>query len=189
MGDYKWTTYSETDAIAANFGKGLVALGQERYKNIVIFGETRAQWLIAAQACFKQNFCGTWVECAASELDFDLAVRSDTRLQNILVIGTIISLILFSVVTIYATLGEEAVAHGINETEVSFVITSHDLLPKFKTILKSTPKVKTIIYMEDQLSETNTSGMREDVNVIAFKEVIKKGASLTIGRLLLTGSR
>ncbi|XP_065199736.1 fatty acid CoA ligase Acsl3 [Planococcus citri] len=141
MGDYIWTSFSETDVIAANFGKGLVALGQERYKNIVIFGETRAQWLIAAQACFKQNF---------------------------------------PVVTIYATLGEDAIAHGINETEVSFVITTHDLLPKFKNILKFTPKVKTIIYMEDQLSETDTTGLREDVNVIAFKEVIKKGESLKI---------
>ncbi len=53
-----WTTFAQTDEIASNFGKGLVALGQERYKNIVIFGETRAQWLIAAQACFKQNFPG-----------------------------------------------------------------------------------------------------------------------------------
>lgn len=141
MGDYIWTSFSETDVIAANFGKGLFALGQERYKNIVIFGETRAQWLIAAQACFKQNF---------------------------------------PVVTIYATLGEEAIAHGINETEVSFVITTHDLLPKFKTILKSTPKVKTIIYMEDQLSETDTTGLREDVNIVPFKEVIKKGESLQL---------
>ncbi len=85
------------------------------------------------------------------------------------------------VVTIYATLGEEAIAHGINETEVSFVITSHDLLPKFKSLLKSTPKVKTIIYMEDQLSETDSSGLREDVNIIAFKEVLKKGEAMQIG--------
>lgn len=93
-----------------------------------------------------------------------------------------------AVVTIYATLGEDAIAHGINETEVSFVITTHDLLPKFKTILKSTPKVKTIIYMEDQLSETDTTGLREDVNIVAFKEVIRKGESLKIGKLLLLPS-
>ena len=38
-------------------------------------------------------------------------------------------------VTLYATLGEDAVAHGINETEVEHVITTHALLPKVKTIL------------------------------------------------------
>lgn len=88
---------------------------------------------------------------------------------------------MFLVVTIYATLGEDAIAHGINETEVSLVITTHELLPKFKTILKSVPKVKTIIYMEDQLSETNTDGLGEDVNIISFNEVVKKGKSLNIG--------
>ena len=34
--------------------------------------------------------------------------------------------------TLYATLGEEAIVHGINETEVTHVITSSELLPKFK---------------------------------------------------------
>lgn len=87
-------------------------------------------------------------------------------------------------VTIYSTLGEEAIVHGINETEVSVVITSHDLLPKFKTILKSTPKVKIIIYMEDQLSTTDTSGLRDDVKVYAFNEVVKKGETLNIGKWL-----
>lgn len=56
MGDYLWTSFTETDAIATNFGKGLLALGQERLKNVVIFGETRAQWFIAAQGCFKTEF-------------------------------------------------------------------------------------------------------------------------------------
>ena len=36
-----------------------------------------------------------------------------------------------SVVTLYATLGQDAIIHGINETEATFVITSTDLLAKF----------------------------------------------------------
>ena len=36
------------------------------------------------------------------------------------------------VVTLYATLGEEAIIHGINESEVTHVITSNDLIIKFK---------------------------------------------------------
>ena len=38
----------------------------------------------------------------------------------------------FPLVTLYANLGEEAVAHGVNQTEVTHVITTHELLPKFK---------------------------------------------------------
>ena len=36
-----------------------------------------------------------------------------------------------AVVTLYATLGQEAIIHGINETAVTHVITSQDLLSKF----------------------------------------------------------
>jgi Long-chain acyl-CoA synthetases (AMP-forming) len=99
-------------------------------------------------------------------------------------------LLFFPVVTIYATLGEEAIAHGINETEVSVVITSHDLLPKFRNILSKTPKVQKLIYMEDQLAKTDVSGYKSGVDIIPFSEVLKTGASSDICKfqnlLLLT---
>ncbi|XP_052758691.1 long-chain-fatty-acid--CoA ligase 4 isoform X3 [Galleria mellonella] len=79
------------------------------------------------------------------------------------------------VVTIYATLGDEAIAHGINETEVSTVITTHDLLPKFKKILAKTPKVDTIIYMEDQLQTIDREGYKPGIRIVGYKEVIQKG--------------
>lgn len=74
MGDYKWRTFSEVETTATNFGRGLRELGCNAYKNIVIFAETRAEWMIAAHGCFKQNF---------------------------------------PIVTIYATLGDEGVIHGM----------------------------------------------------------------------------
>ena len=46
-----------------------------------MYAETRAEWYVTAQACFKQSF---------------------------------------PVVTLYTNLGDEAVQHGIVETEVSF---------------------------------------------------------------------
>lgn len=95
-------------------------------------------------------------------------------------------IIIIIVVTLYATLGEEAIAHGINETEVSIVITSHDLLPKFKNILQLTPRVKTLIYMEDQLAKTSTSGYKDDVEIISFKSVLQRGSEYTVtGNLLI----
>lgn len=121
MGEYKWKTYQEVDRLASSFGRGLIELGMKPRKNVVIFAETRAEWMIAAHACFKQNF---------------------------------------TVVTIYATLGDEAIAHGINETEVDTVITSHELLPKFKRLLNMVPAVKTVIYMEDQLKSTDIKGYK-----------------------------
>ncbi|XP_025417767.1 long-chain-fatty-acid--CoA ligase 3 isoform X2 [Sipha flava] len=141
MGDYKWMTYKDVDNASDYFGNALISLGQKHKENIAIFAETRAEWMISVQGCFKQNI---------------------------------------PVVTLYATLGEEAIAHGINETEVSIVITSHDLLPKFKNILKLTPRVKTLIYMEDQLTKTNTSGFKDDVEIISFKSILQRGSEYTV---------
>lgn len=55
MGEYKWRNFTDVESSATNFGRGLRELGQEAYKNIVIFAETRAEWMIAAHGCFKQN--------------------------------------------------------------------------------------------------------------------------------------
>lgn len=38
----------------------------------------------------------------------------------------------FTVVTLYATLGKEAVVHGVNESEVTHIIVSTQLISKFK---------------------------------------------------------
>lgn len=84
-------------------------------------------------------------------------------------------------VTIYATLGDDAIAHGINETEVTTVVTSYDLMPKFRKILARTPRVKTLIYMEDQLKTLENSGYKEGVNIVTFSEVLKKGSESKIG--------
>ena len=112
-------SYDEADAIADNVGRGLRVLGQQSKKPLCIFADTRAEWMLTAQACFKQSF---------------------------------------PVVTLYTNLGEDAIAHGLNETEVETVITSHELLPKFKKILKSTPKVKNIIFFENPIKKTATAG-------------------------------
>uniref|UniRef100_A0A671Y0H3 long-chain-fatty-acid--CoA ligase n=1 Tax=Sparus aurata TaxID=8175 RepID=A0A671Y0H3_SPAAU len=89
LGNYNWLSYEEAYHASKCFGSGLAALGQKPQCNIAIFCETRAEWLVAAQACFMYNF---------------------------------------PLVTLYATLGPMAIAHGLNETEVTHIITSKDLL-------------------------------------------------------------
>ena len=91
---------------AEKFGRGLMELGMKTQENIVLFSETRAEWMICANGCMKQNM---------------------------------------PLVTLYATLGDDALVHGIKETEVTCVITSQDLLPKFKNLLPETPKVLILV--------------------------------------------
>lgn len=143
MGEYKWLNFFETEMQARYFGRGIRELGIPAREKVVLFAETRAEWMIAAHGLFKQS-------C--------------------------------TIVTIYATLGEEGITHGVKETEVNTIITSHELLPKLRNILKTIPKVNTIIYFEDQLHKTDTSGFG-DIRVIPYSEVVENGVESKIGKL------
>ena len=47
-----------------------------------------------------------------------------------------------------------------NQTEVTHVITTHELLPKFKNVLKQTPTVKHLIFIEEQIHNTERTGYK-----------------------------
>lgn len=136
LGEYTWLNYREVDEMARNFGKGLRVEGHQPKENIVIFAETRQEWLISAIGCFKQNL---------------------------------------PVCTLYATLGDEALIHGINETEVRHVITSHELLPKFKHLLARCPKVTNITYFKNPIKDTDLTGYKEGIVFNSFEEIVEKG--------------
>ncbi len=105
-------SYEEADSAAEFFGKGMRSLDLKPGDKVCVFADTRCEWFIAAQGCFKQSF---------------------------------------PIVTLYTNLGEEAVVHGLNQTKATHVITSHELLPKFKNILPHTDMVKHVIFIEDQV--------------------------------------
>ena len=55
LGDYRWLTYEEADTMADNFGRGLRVLGMAPRDKLCLYADTRAEWLIAAQASFQQS--------------------------------------------------------------------------------------------------------------------------------------
>ena len=77
-----------------------------------------------------------------------------------------------AVATVYTNLGDEAVAHALNETQVKVVVTSHDLLPKFQAMLPKLEHIEYVIVMEDQLHPTLTTGFKEDVKILPFRSVV-----------------
>lgn len=76
LGEYGWLSYGLTMEIVCNFASGMAKLGHSRNERAAIFADTREEWFIALQACFRRNI---------------------------------------TVVTLYASLGEEALAHSLNE--------------------------------------------------------------------------
>ena len=56
LGDYRWITYEDADTTSDYVGRGLRSLGLSRGMKICMFADTRAEWMLTAQACFKQGF-------------------------------------------------------------------------------------------------------------------------------------
>jgi long-chain acyl-CoA synthetase len=93
LGEYKFTTYRQSFDHIEDIGRGLLSIGAQLGDKILIFSETRSEWLLTALAAFRHGL---------------------------------------TVVTLYSTLGEDAVKHGINESQVSIIVTSNELLSKLE---------------------------------------------------------
>ncbi|XP_015206872.2 long-chain-fatty-acid--CoA ligase 4 isoform X1 [Lepisosteus oculatus] len=135
LGEYKWLTYEDVNRQVTLFGSGIAALGQQPKNTIAIFCETRAEWMIAAQACFRRNF---------------------------------------PVVTLYATLGEDAVAYGLNESGVTHLITSVELLEtKLKKVLSEIKNLKHIICVDKK--NASKTGYPEGLHIHSMESVQELG--------------
>ena len=110
LGDYKWMTYREVKDQISKIQIGLDKIGIRQGEKVVIFAETRKEWMMTAIACFKLGV---------------------------------------TVVTVYATLGEEAVAYAMEECDAVACITVNSLLPKVFNAVKSIPAIKRVIYFYD----------------------------------------
>ncbi|PQM37518.1 long chain acyl-CoA synthetase 9 chloroplastic [Prunus yedoensis var. nudiflora] len=118
LGDYEWLTYGKAFEVVRNFASGLAQLGHKKEERVAIFADTREEWFIALQGCFRRNV---------------------------------------TVVTIYASLGEEALCHSLNETEVTTVICGYKELKKLLDISGQLDTVKRIICMDDEIPSSASS--------------------------------
>ena len=141
LGSYQWTSYEKIFERVNNFSSGLAKLGLKPGSNMVLFAETRPEWIISAFACFR--------------------------------IGA-------PIVTLYSTLGIDALAFGIEQTEASFLITSGEQLSKVEKILSKVPKLTHIIVLSDKFTEANVTKFRLScagkINVVTGKKLEQLGA-------------
>ncbi|KAG8448041.1 hypothetical protein GDO86_015221 [Hymenochirus boettgeri] len=134
LGEYSWLSYEEVSLRVDRFGSGLSALGLKPKSTIAIFCETRAEWMITAQACFKYNF---------------------------------------PLVTLYATLGEEAVAYGLSESGATHLVTSSELLEtKLKNVLPQVTDLTHVIYIgKKNIKSSEYPAQLEIQNMEAVEEL------------------
>lgn len=118
LGDYEWKTFGQTLEAVCSFASGLVQIGHKSEERVAIFADTREEWFIALQGCFRRNV---------------------------------------TVVTIYSSLGEEALCHSLNETEVTTVICGNKELKKLMDISQQLETVKRVICMDDEFPSEASS--------------------------------
>ncbi|EYU22973.1 hypothetical protein ABFS82_03G098300 [Erythranthe guttata] len=137
LGDYEWLSYGQVFEAVCNFSSGLVQLGHQKGERAAIFADTREEWFIALQGCFRRNV---------------------------------------TVVTIYASLGEEALCHSFNETEVTTVICGYKELKKLANISGQLDSVKRIICMDDEFqSDDSLVSGSTNWTITSFSDLDKLG--------------
>jgi len=135
------------------------------------------EWMNYQQAYQISTNFGRGLRVLGQEPRTPIAIYAETRAEWILgALGAFSQSIIVS--TVYTNLGDDAICHGFNETEVSIVITSSTLLPKFKTILPRCPNIKHLIVIRDQTDTcSQPQATCQDVSVSSFYDVVSLGAS------------
>ncbi|KAI4899358.1 hypothetical protein NFI96_032891, partial [Prochilodus magdalenae] len=81
----------------------------------------------------------------------------------------------YPLVTLYATLGEDAVAFGLNQSGATHLITSKELLDtKLKAVLHKVPGLKHVVYVDS--GAVNAGDYPQSLTIHSFQDVIDLGA-------------
>ncbi|RVX08187.1 Long chain acyl-CoA synthetase 8 [Vitis vinifera] len=80
-----------------------------------------------------------------------------------------------TIVTIYASLGEDALIHSLNETQISTLICDSKQLKKLASISSRLEMIKNVIYFDNAASDSGFSGDMSNWTVSTFSEVEKLG--------------
>jgi long-chain acyl-CoA synthetase len=137
---YTWSSLNDFYERINNLSNGLLHIGLKSDQNVVLFAETRPEWIMSAFSCFR---------------------------------------IKATVVTLYSTLGVDALSYGINQTNAPFLFTSGEQLPKLQKIIKKIPDISHIVVFDDKLTEKNLSEFKKScqnsIQVYLISEVEKIG--------------
>ena len=82
-----------------------------------------------------------------------------------------------NVTTLYPTLGEDGIIHGINKVEAKYIILSHILISKLEKLKDEIPSIKCVILMEG-LKPVKNNGFNSNVKVILFTQIEKGQKSI-----------
>jgi long-chain acyl-CoA synthetase len=85
-----------------------------------------------------------------------------------------------TIVTVFASLGQEAIITSLNETQITAIMMGEDLLPNLKEIANGVPSLKYVIFNPSKIYpySFDTGSLPQNLKVISFEEVEKMGLLL-----------
>ncbi|XP_056453518.1 long-chain-fatty-acid--CoA ligase 3b [Gadus chalcogrammus] len=112
----------------------------------VILGDYN--WLSYQEVYQAAKSFGCGLAALGQKPQCNIAIFCETR-EEWMVAAQACFMYNFPLVTLYSTLGPNAIAHGLNETEVTHIITSRELLQsRLKAILYEVPRLQHIILVD-----------------------------------------
>eukprot|EP00567_Pseudictyota_dubia_P012315 CAMPEP_0197442618 /NCGR_PEP_ID=MMETSP1175-20131217/8593_1 /TAXON_ID=1003142 /ORGANISM="Triceratium dubium, Strain CCMP147" /LENGTH=726 /DNA_ID=CAMNT_0042973129 /DNA_START=225 /DNA_END=2405 /DNA_ORIENTATION=+ len=155
FGGIKWKTFAQMGKEAHAFGAALRAHGVEPAPSTSTREETLAKITTSCSIAIFENTCADWMIAAQGAFS-----------QSVVV------------VTVYATLGMDAVVDAVNEGSISAMVCNKINVGKVKSRVKDMKTLKTIIYTSDLVAlgaEIDLGPDTKDVKVISFEDFVKSG--------------
>ncbi|KAL6591843.1 hypothetical protein ACP70R_049706 [Stipagrostis hirtigluma subsp. patula] len=145
------------------------------------------EWDTYAEA-FKRacNFASGLIKMGHKQ-DSRVAIFSDTRAEWIIAAQGSFRQSL-TIVTIYSSLGEDALVHSLNETQVTTLICDSKQLKKMPAISFQLESVRHIIYIEDEPVEAETLNKLKHLTTLSFSKVEELGKTSHIDARLPSSS-
>ncbi|XP_019395959.1 PREDICTED: long-chain-fatty-acid--CoA ligase 4 isoform X2 [Crocodylus porosus] len=132
------------------------------------------QWLNYEEVHQRVKHFGSGLAALGLKPKNTIAIFCETRAEWMIAVQSCFQHS-FPLVTLYATLGEEAVTYGLNECEASYLITSTELLEsKLKTALSEITHLKHIIYVDKKT--VSKSEYPEGLQIHSMETVEELGA-------------
>ncbi|XP_068174186.1 long-chain-fatty-acid--CoA ligase 3a [Antennarius striatus] len=139
----------------------------------VVLGEYR--WLSYEDVFTAASQLGRGLTSLGQRPKYNIAIFCETRAEW-MISALACFMHNFRLVTLYSTLGGPAVTHGLNETHVTHIITSRELLEtKLKHILADVPRLLHIIVVDG--ASTSWPGFTRGISIHNMTDVQKLGAS------------
>jgi long-chain acyl-CoA synthetase len=172
MGEYHWITFDQMSNLSVNFARGINELGYDARTKVVIYADTRAEWLIAAHGCFKFNYtlCTIYTNLGIDGVKHGISQAS----SPIVIVSQELLPKLQKVLSIQYTFQYTATFHCIRH-EMKVLQSLY-----FLQVSPMLPKLETVIVIEEPWNSTTINDpIFNSVKIYTFNDILGKGKEST----------